>query len=225
MNETPQPVDSGPFHLPLMTAVLKAQGRIDSAPKSSRNEFSAYDYTSAETMIALARGALLAEGVLVSVVAWAVEGLVLKLSILVAGHGGWMLSNLQWPIVEGKGKPLDKAVASALTSALREYLRVLLLIPRGTEDMDAREDKTEAPAYIAIPPLRAAVKAAVTPDISAMLVQANTNRDPNALARVKALIAALPKPEQMKFKDQYVAAQAACAGLKADLTYEPGAEG
>ena len=45
---------------------------------------------------------------------------------------------MDWPIVTGKGKPLDKAVASARTSSLGYLIRDLLVAPRvhPTDDMD-----------------------------------------------------------------------------------------
>ena len=45
---------------------------------------------------------------------------------------------MDWPIVEAKGKPMDKAVASARTSSLGYLIRDLLIAPRvhPTDDMD-----------------------------------------------------------------------------------------
>ena len=45
---------------------------------------------------------------------------------------------MDWPIVEAKGKPRDKAVASARTSSLGYLIRDLLVAPRvhPTDDME-----------------------------------------------------------------------------------------
>jgi hypothetical protein len=53
-----------------------------------------------------------------------------------------------WPIVPDKGRPADKAAASAATTSLAYLLRDLLLAPRvdPADDLAGREDRPEQPA-------------------------------------------------------------------------------
>jgi hypothetical protein len=53
-------------------------------------------------------------------------------------------SMCEFPVVQGKGRPLDKALMGARTTALAYYLRDLLLMQRGDfDEVDSREDGVE----------------------------------------------------------------------------------
>jgi hypothetical protein len=56
----------------------------------------------------------------------------------------------KWPFAEEKGRPLDKALAGALTSSLGYWLRSLLLVPRDDEEMDKRDDRAHDPEVLGI---------------------------------------------------------------------------
>lgn len=134
----------------LNAAIMRAQMRITAVAKASRNEFAKFNYTSAEDMIQAARSALHEEGVLVALSGWTIHGWespcpMLHADVFVSGHGHRFLSRFQFPAKEEKGRPLDKAVAGALTMGLREWLRVFLLIPRVEEEPDARDDSRYEP--------------------------------------------------------------------------------
>ena len=129
----------------LATALAAAQASADRIDKDSRNDFARFDYTSAESMMAMwtvigeAHGLILRpkcvgrpvqiEGVTWLESVWMVEHSETGESLEVEGF---------WPIVEAKGKPMDKAVASARTSSLGYLIRDLLIAPRvhPTVDMD-----------------------------------------------------------------------------------------
>src|SRR5258707_6928030 len=49
------------------------------------------------------------------------------------------------PIVEDKSRPMDKAVATALTYNLGYTLRGLLLLPRVEDEVDQRDDRKYEP--------------------------------------------------------------------------------
>tara|TARA_R100001086_G_scaffold53381_1_gene23848 strand:- start:18681 stop:19409 length:729 start_codon:yes stop_codon:yes gene_type:complete len=131
-------------HGSLVAALHAAQWQAKRIDKDSKNTFSNYDYTSAESMMQM----------------WTEisgeHGLALfPLELNIRYTPGdpptlqttWLLSHLggedrtltmEWPVVTGKGKPLDKAIASARTSSLGYLIRDLLIAPRvnPTDDMD-----------------------------------------------------------------------------------------
>lgn len=128
----------------LVRALHAAQFEANRIDKDSKNTFSNYDYTSAESMMSM----------------WTEisgrHGLALfPLELNIRYNPGdppilqttWLLSHIrgedrtltmEWPIVTGKGKPMDKAIASARTSSLGYLIRDLLVAPRihPTDDMD-----------------------------------------------------------------------------------------
>jgi hypothetical protein len=138
---TPEPPRS------LFAALLEAQRAIGSVGKDSRNDFHKYRYVSAEAMISACRSALSDGGLTVRRRSWELspDGLfvVSKFEIAYALTGESTTDTVPWAIVVEKGKPADKALASALTTSLSYWLRDLLLLPREEEDaMDQRNDKT-----------------------------------------------------------------------------------
>ena len=123
-----------------------------SVPKGSRNDFANYDYSSAEEIISHTQPFFRAHGLSWCRVSWSplrwlctndgeashrVQSWV-QLTDLDTGSR-WM-GPIDWPVVTSKGRPLDKAEASALTDSLKYWLLGILMLPRGQIEMDQRED-------------------------------------------------------------------------------------
>jgi len=68
-----------------------------------------------------------------------------------------------WPVVPDRGRPPDKALASALTTSLAYLLRDLLLMPRvdPADDLAGREDRPAQQQ--AVPPVEKPKRAAPPP--------------------------------------------------------------
>tara|TARA_R110002012_G_scaffold170775_2_gene335362 strand:+ start:5849 stop:6661 length:813 start_codon:yes stop_codon:yes gene_type:complete len=139
----------------LNAALLAAQKDLNAVAKDSRNQHQRYDYVSAENMIGECRQVLHAHGL--TLTAGNVElmpfGDTQYGEAVLVSHGmrltyGDEVLELTraWPAVPGKGRPLDKAVAGALTANLSYTLRDLLLIPRGDEPGVGMDDTDRAPA-------------------------------------------------------------------------------
>lgn len=131
-------------HPNLVTALHAAQWDAKRIDKDSKNTFSNYDYTSAESMMSMWTEISGRHGL-------ALFPLELNIRYTPGDpptlQTAWLLSHLggedrtltmEWPVVTGKGKPLDKAIASARTSSLGYLIRDLLVAPRvnPTDDMD-----------------------------------------------------------------------------------------
>ena len=135
-----------PEHSSLAAAIVAAQAQARAVEKDGRNAYAKYDYVSAEAMIASARSVLADNGLAFVLVSSELDG-----STPPNVRAAWKLihkSGESWdvasemPAIEGKQRPLDKAVATALTYAQNYALRGLLNLPRvekGTE-VDARDD-------------------------------------------------------------------------------------
>ena len=128
----------------LHAALLKAQKSVDGVQKKSTNKFSNYDYVSAEDMVVSARRALLGAGLVAGRKAWEYANNRVYCTYFVSHpeSGEEMFGATQFPVVERKGTPNDKAVATALTSSLSYFLRDILLLPRfsKSENMDFYND-------------------------------------------------------------------------------------
>lgn len=145
----------------LATALLAAQKALPSVGKDSKNSFHHYAYTSAEGMISSCREALHNAGLTLRRAGWKFDGtpeggLVHSQFILAHGVSGESATDeVTWICVPEKGRPLDKALAGALTSSLGYYLRDLLLVPREDEsEMDRRDDTKYEPRKSAPAPAR-----------------------------------------------------------------------
>jgi hypothetical protein len=73
--------------------------------------------------------------------------------LLLHTSGEERVLSTSWPVVPDKGRPLDKATASAATTSLAYLLRDLLLAPRvdPSDDLAGREDRPVLPAKKAKP--------------------------------------------------------------------------
>ena len=137
--------------LSIPTPLFEAQQHVVPVTKDARNDYQGFDYASAESVLQAARAALGAAGVSVA-----------RLGIdLEIKEGYWILCSTyqvtgdpqysepfvrKFPLVPGKGRPLDKSLAVALTTDLAYTLRDLLLIPRlgVDESIDARNDAEQS---------------------------------------------------------------------------------
>ena len=124
---------------------LTSIGKDSQAPKA----MGGYQYTSIEHMLSVVRPLLLERGMLVQQT-WAgvndIQGnpwVIISYRIKIVSEE--QVDEIPWPIVVQKGKPADKALASALSSSMTYWLRGKLLLPRG-DDMDARDDDPKADA-------------------------------------------------------------------------------
>jgi len=149
----------------LPMALARAQAMADRIDKDSRNDFARYDYTSAESMMAMWTKIGEATGLNLYPAALNIEGDDLRTCWVLehAESGATREIRMDWPIVESKGKPREKAVASARTSSLGYLIRDLLIAPRvhPTDDMD--HPRWSMPEKSAPKTARKAVKATPGP--------------------------------------------------------------
>lgn len=136
----------------IASALLKAQQAIESVKKDATNSFHRYNYTSAEEMIGACRKALHDHGLVATRATWVIDkeigefGAVISTMTLMHAESGERIdAPITWPIVPEKGRPMDKAIAAALTSSLSYWLRDLLMLPREEEGMDKRDDSAYEP--------------------------------------------------------------------------------
>lgn len=134
-------------------ALVEAQGEIHGMGKDSTNQFHKYQYVSAEAVVLEARKALQKAKLSVcrEYEVHHNQDHILLHSVFYITHekGDTLVKKSTWFIIEGNGRPLDKALAGALTSSLAYFLRDLLLIPKQEEpdSLDKRDDTkhVEAP--------------------------------------------------------------------------------
>jgi len=145
----------------LASALLAAQKALPSVGKDAKNSFHHYSYVSAEAMIGACRDALHGAGLTVRRAGWKFDGsveggIVNSTFVLTHGPTGESVSDeIAWICVPEKGRPIDKAMAGALTSSLGYYLRDLLMVPREDEsEMDRRDDTKYEPRKSAPSPAR-----------------------------------------------------------------------
>jgi len=141
----------------LLGALLTAQGNIGGVGKDATNSFHKYNYTSAEQMIGSCRKVLNEAGLVIYRKNWTPgepfgqNGERMIRATFVVAHpesGQCHEDEVTWPAVPDKGRPLDKAMAVALTTALSYWLRDLLLVPRNDDTMDERDDANYQPPAV-----------------------------------------------------------------------------
>lgn len=134
----------------LSAALVAAQRALPGVLKDAANSFHRYRYVSSESMIRECRAALHEAGLALIPVSETIRpapelatfGAACVLSAsweLFHGPSGESTPlTWEWPVVPEKGRPLDKALASARTTGLGYGLRDLLLAPRvdHEDDMD-----------------------------------------------------------------------------------------
>ena len=119
----------------LWAALASAQDRAKAVGKDARNEFARYDYASSEAIIVAANEQLQGSGLSLAPTACEIESFgaefVLRRRFLLSHSSGQSAElSMDFPVVLGKGKPLDKAYAASLTSSYAYFLRDLLRLPR-----------------------------------------------------------------------------------------------
>jgi hypothetical protein len=152
------------IHMPepktsLASALLAAQSALPSVGKDSKNSFHHYAYTSSEAMIGACRAALHSAGLVLRRSGWKFDGtadggVVTSQFILSCPASGENVTDeVGWVAIPEKGRPVDKALASALTASLNYFLRDLLMVPREEEsEMDRRDDTKFEPRKAAPAP-------------------------------------------------------------------------
>lgn len=144
----------------LYAALVQAQRLAKSVSKEGWNDYHKYKYASAETMIAEARTSLGEAGLAVLAQSWDMDPydnvdtknggtigrMVVQYRVLHTA-GASIVSVCSTPVVSGKGKPDDKAEATALTYNFGYFMRGLLCLPRvdASEDVDQRDDRDYQP--------------------------------------------------------------------------------
>lgn len=151
-NELPEPLFT--IGKEIAAALASARDKCLAAEKDSLNKYHNYRYASAESVISAAKEALCGSGLTIIPQRHklktqgsgnqAVYFLDRWLVLAHASGDSIPLVIEDWPVIPDKGRPLDKALAIALTSSIAYLLRDLLQMPRvdPDEDMPAREDKT-----------------------------------------------------------------------------------
>lgn len=134
-------------------ALCEAQAEVGGVEKGSRNEHQRFSYTSIESMIVATRGPLRKAGLAVLPTAHRIVDSTLVTEWLLLHTSGESLPmRYDMPIVEGKGRPMDKAASASASQALNYLLRDLLLLPRGErEDIDGRDDSGHEPGAARVP--------------------------------------------------------------------------
>jgi hypothetical protein len=145
---------------PLYAAIARATARAQPVGKDAENEHHRYRYASAESLIEEARTPLALEGLCV-IPTWDYamrdalgggkqEHFADVTVIYRVGHadGGSLTFRARTPAIRDRGRPEDKAVATALTYNLGYFLRGLLMLPRvdADHDVDQRDDRDYEPA-------------------------------------------------------------------------------
>ena len=187
----------------LATALLAAQRALPSVAKDAKNSFHHYSYVSAEGMIGACREVLHGAGLAVRRAGWKFDGtpeggIVTSTFILThAASGETANDEVTWPAIPEKGRPIDKALAGALTSSLGYYLRDLLLVPREDEaEMDRRDDRTFEPRKATPAPARINSATPTRTDGGNAPARQAAQDAPQAAPAPKAAATPAPAPER-----------------------------
>ena len=134
-------------------ALKTAQESLDAVGKGSQNQYHGYNYTSAEDMLKACRKALHDAGLVAYRRSWSIQqtdlgcmvvnNFCLALATDQQAEEDCLCAEVTYPAIPGNGRPLDKAVSAALTTAFSYWLRDILMLPRvdGLE-VDTRDDST-----------------------------------------------------------------------------------
>lgn len=141
----------------LFAALVKAQRHAKAVDLDGKNQHFKYRYASAENLINEGRASLSSAGLALMVTAvvlfakelvnGVVQNMIRVTYILAHESGEAMTYEREWPTIEERGRPLDKAEGGALTTSLGYAIRDVLLLPRHDEfaDMDRRDDRDHEP--------------------------------------------------------------------------------
>ena len=173
-------------------ALVIAQAKMRRVGHDSSNEHHRYKYTSAEAILEAVRGPMEEAGLALLQLGWdayqadGVSRLRVRYLLTHSSGASWEVPSSTIPVLPDKGRPWDKAEATALTYSLGYTLRGLLRIPRwGTDDdVDQRDDRPDPAAEAAE---AAAVSSAVRDVISALNDAATQAQAQNAWARAKTM--------------------------------------
>ncbi len=150
--ERPAPAEPQTYPPKLATALAAAQQRCQGAPLDRKNTHHGYWYSSAEAVIAAAKAALADSGLSPVMTAPRMQALStmgvyeMTRKVGLAHSSGEFVSfgTIQWPFAPEKGRPIEKAYAAAITTALAYWLRDLLLMPRSDPADDQAGDTRAA---------------------------------------------------------------------------------
>jgi hypothetical protein len=132
-------------------AIAKAMEMASSQAHDARNEYHRYKYTSSEAMIGEGRRCLAANGVSLLPVHCQLrldtEPPTIEVTYRIACEGEAVLLPTVNAVLEEKGRPLDKAIATARTYTLAYLLRDILLLDRPDDEhsVDKRDDSAHEP--------------------------------------------------------------------------------
>lgn len=197
---------------PLYAALATARDKCGSVEKDAHNDHFRYRYASSEAVIGEAREALATSGLSfvpfrtkLDVIGGVSEHgevvapvRVLARTFLLAHASGATLEieGAPWPIVLQQGRPLDKALAIAVTTQLSYALRDLLLMRRGGDDQDEHEPD-EKPA-LAPPRAKAQTRPETGSPAPAPATAAAASPAPSAQPKPAPAPAAAPGPVASK---------------------------
>ena len=182
-------------------ALLGAQKAIANVKPNAKNTYHNFTYVSSDEMISEARSVLHQNDLIVFRADFKVEfdkgefGMLVSTFVLShAPSNEKHESQSCWFIQPEKGRPIDKALAGALTSSMGYYLRDLLQVPRQEEDMNSRDDTRYEPkakqvthsAPPSAPKPIAIAKVAVAPAKAAEHVKSVSNAGESKLIFAKA---------------------------------------
>lgn len=146
----------------LAAAMVKAQASAQAVAKTSENKFHRYRYASAEALIEEGREALSGAGLALITLRWevlpaATEGASSRVHVhylLLHTSGESISLDATTSVLPEKGRPQDKAEATALTYNLGYFIRGLLLLPREEESIavDQRDDRDRGYRHVETPP-------------------------------------------------------------------------
>jgi hypothetical protein len=144
----------------LFKSLLSAQACMKPVEKDARNDYAKYDYVSAEKIVTDSRDSLHKNGLLFTRqnVNWDDRTVFMTFVLFHPESGERIIDKMTWPITVGKQKPMDKAVAAALTSSLSYWLRDILAIPRVEKGDEVDNPDTECPIYDGSPQSKVRLK-------------------------------------------------------------------
>lgn len=150
-------------------ALLAAQRDAGDVPRRAYNSEQDYAYASAEDVLGVAKAALTANGLIARRSSWRLAGrgaeigqldektqlILMVFEIRHPESGGLIVETVVFPAVKTRGRPWDKAVATALTTAWHYWLRDQLQITRGLSregDVAGRDDSQDLTPETAVLP-------------------------------------------------------------------------